>query len=221
MCSTVVETRSDESAGHDIPALPFLTQSGHYEPRVMPDNVPTLKEGKGEVEAILDAARRLATVPDPFVTVEIAPGAPPKAVELLVNGLRDMDYEFTDLRHTTNRTKGESLQIQTVGSQHFLTDLLPKGWDATLVTTGPDTQFHFDRSDTNRKEETVVHPGAILVSYPPGHKPNIIFSFEGDAQQVAQRMVQWIAHIIIIFALAASAVLLLIYVFQAVQRRSA
>ena len=221
MCSTVVETRSDESAGQDAPALPFLTRSGHYEPRVMPDNVPTLREGKGEVEAILDAARRQATVPDPFVTVEIAPGAPAKAVELLVNGLRGMDYEFTDLRHTANRTKGESLQIQTVGSQHFLTELLPKGWDATLVRTGPDTQFHFDQSDTNLKEETVVHPGAILVSYPPGHKPNIIFSFEGDAQQVTQRMVQWIAHIIIIFALAASAVLLLIYVFQAAQRRSA
>ncbi|HUU54679.1 MAG TPA: hypothetical protein VMY87_07150, partial [Armatimonadota bacterium] len=65
------------------------------------------------------------------------------------------------------------------------------------------------------------HPGTILVSYPPGHKPKVIFSFEGDAQQVTQRIVQRIAHIIVIFALAVSAVLLLIYVFQAAQRRSA
>ena len=134
-----------------------------------------LKEGRGEVEAILDAARRQATVPDPFVTVEIAPGTPAKAVALLVNGLRDMDYEFTDLRHAANWTKGDSLYIQTVDSQHFLTDLLPKGWDATLTTTGGDTHFHGDGSDTSRKEETVVHPGAIVVSYPPGQRPRIIF----------------------------------------------
>ncbi|MCJ7749654.1 MAG: hypothetical protein MUQ65_00945, partial [Armatimonadetes bacterium] len=221
ICSTIVEIRPDEGDGHDDLALPFLTQSGQYAPRVMPDNVPALKAGQGEVEAILEAARRQATVSDPFITVTLAPEAPPKAVALLVNGLRNMDYEFTDLRHANNRTKGESLQIQTVGSQHFLTDLLPKGWDVTLVGAGADSQLHFDQSDSDRKEETVVHPGTILVSYPPGHKPKVIFSFEGDAQQVTQRIVQRIAHIIVIFALAVSAVLLLIYVFQAAQRRSA
>jgi len=221
ICSTIVAIRPDEGEGHDDPVLPFLTQSGQYAPRIMPDNVPALRAGQGEVEAILEAARRQATVSDPFITVTLAPEAPPKAVALLVNGLRNMDYEFTDLRHANNRTKGESLQIQTVGSQHFLTDLLPKGWDVTLVGAGADSQLHFDQSDSDRKEETVVHPGTILVSYPPGHKPKVIFSFEGDAQQVTQRMVQRIAHIIVIFALAVSAVLLLIYVFQAAQRRSA
>ncbi len=221
ICSTIVEIRPGESDGHDAPPLPFLTQSGQYAPRVMPDNVPTLKGGQGEVEAILEAARRQATVSDPFITVALAPEAPPKAVALLVDGLRNMDYEFANLRHADNRTRGESLQVQTVGSQHFLTDLLPKGWDGTLVGADADSQLHFDQSDSDLKEETVVHPGTILVSYPPGRRPKVVFSFEGDAQQVLQRMVQWIAHIIIIFALAVSAILLLIYVFQATQRRSA
>jgi len=221
ICSTIVEMRPDESGGYDDPTLPFLTQNGQYAPRVMPDNVPTLKAGQGEVEVILEAARRQATVSDPFITVALAPEAPPKAVALLVSGLRSMDYEFADLRHADNRTKGESLQIQTVGSQHFLTSLLPEGWDVTLVGAGADSHLHFDQSDNDRKEETVVHPGTILVSYPPGHEPRVVFSFEGDAQQVAQQIVQRIAHIIVIFALAISAVLLLIYVFQATQCRSA
>ncbi|HUU54303.1 MAG TPA: hypothetical protein VMY87_05220 [Armatimonadota bacterium] len=219
MCSTLLETDAADSDEADTPALPFLTRRGHSGPRVMPHNLPTLKEGRGEVEAILESARRQATVPDPFITVPLAPGAPQKALALLLNGLRNMDYQFTDLRHTANRTKAKSLQIQTVDSRRLLMDLLPEGWDATLIAPDMDSQLHLDQSDDDRKEETLVHPGTILVSYPPGQRPKIIFSFEGDAQQVTQKMVRRVAQLVVLFALAASAVLLLIYVFQAAQRR--
>ncbi len=218
--STVLEPEGVDGRP-DALAMPFLILRDQHGLRVMPGNVPTLNQGRGEVEAMLEAARRQATVPDPFVTVGLAPEAPSRSVTLLVNGLRNMDYRFANLRHTSNLTKTQSLQIQTTGSPRLLADLLPEGWEATLLGPKPEAHLRFDRSDRDRQEETLVAPGALLISYPPGGEPKVVFSFEGDAQQVTQRMVHRIAHWVVIFALAASAILLLIYVFQAAQRRGA
>ena len=63
-------------------ALPFVIASDQGGQRVLPDNVGRLAEGRGEVEAIISAANRLATVPDPWITVGVMPEAPLDAVQM-------------------------------------------------------------------------------------------------------------------------------------------
>ncbi len=220
VCSTVLDRSAADEENGMPPAMPFLIRRDRWGQIVMPDNLPSLTEGRGEVEVILETARRQAAVPDSWVTAGIDVGAPLEAVPLLINGLRNMGYEFADLRRMPNWTKHDALSIQTVSSQQLLTDLLPEAWDATLIGPGPGAREHFEGPDAERREETVVQPGAILVAYPRGARPKIIFSFEGDPQQVTQRVAYRVAHYVVLFAVGASVILLLIYFLQVAQRRS-
>ena len=218
LCSTLLDRREDKARGATA-QMPFVIAAEQHDQRVMPDNLPVLAEGRGEVEAMLEVARRLTVVPDPWVTAGIAVGAPAAAVSLLVDGLQDSEFTFHNLRFADNFSRGESLLIRTVSNQSKLAELLPKGWSATVLGPEPGASLDLGRPDKKRLTETIVRPGAILVGYPAGKRPKVVFSFEGDAEQVTQRAVQRLAQAIVMLALAAAGVLFCIYLLQLVQRR--
>jgi hypothetical protein len=220
-CSTLLERRLAVEGPYLPPAMPFLIEDDENGRRVMPDNLSPLVEGRGEVETLLEAARRQAAVPDPWVTVRIAPEAPRQSVTLLVTGLESMGYELVDLRTMTNTIQGDSLHVRTFGSERVLADVLPDGWDATVLGPEPGAMASFDHSDARQKEEAFVSPGAMLLAYPRGLKPKTVFALEGDPQQITERAVQRIARVVVLFAIGASAVLLLIYSLHVAQRRGA
>jgi hypothetical protein len=213
--------------------MPFLVVSNEHSSqatlaqRVMPGNLPDLAQGRGEVEAMLEAARRQATVPDPWVTAGIVVGAPAAAVSLLVHGLQEAEFGFYDLRFADNCTTGDSLEVRTVAGQHRANELAPRGWDATVLGPEPGARLELNRSRGKRPAgdarlaDAVVGPGAILIAYPPGRQPKVVFSAEGDAQQVTERVVHRVAQAIVLLAIAAGGVLFLIYLLQLVQRRGA
>lgn len=240
LCSTLLDRGAGE-AQRAAPQMPFaiapgaaLRSTSQQGQRVMPGNLPVrqaqgrpvrqaqgrpvLAQGQGEVEAMLAAARRQAVVPDPWVTAGIAVGAPAAAVSLLVSGLQDAEFRFHDLRFADNSTRVESLLVRTVSAQHKLGELLPQGWGATVLGPEPGASLHLDRADKERLAETIVRPGAIVVGY-PGARPAVVFSFEGDAEQVTQRAVHGLARVIVLLAVAAAALLLGIYLVQLGQRR--
>lgn len=220
-CSTLLERRLAVEGRYLPPAMPFLIEDNENGRRVMPDNLSPLIEGRGEVETLLEAARRQAAVPDPWITVRIAPEAPLQSITLLVTGLQSMGYEFVDLRDMTNTIQGDSLHVRTFDSEQVLADVLPDGWDATVLGPEPGMMESFGQSDAREKEETFVSPGSVLLAYPHGSKPKTVFAFEGDPQQITERAVQRIARVVVLFAIGASAVLLLIYSFHVAQRRGA
>jgi hypothetical protein len=202
-------------------ALPFVIASDQGGQRVLPDNVGRLAEGRGEVEAIISAANRLATVPDPWITVGVMPEAPLDAVGLLVRGLRTSRYQSVDLREMMCSVSGEALRVHSVSNSTPLEELMPQAWHAILL--GPDVgqRRRFESPERDRRGETLVHPGSILAAYPPNSKPMTVFSWEGDPEQLTSRLLQGTARIIVLFAASASVVLLLIYFAQIALRRRA
>ncbi len=219
--STVLDRRTSDTDSANAPSMPFLVALDSSGQRVMPDNLPRLRQGRGEVEKILEAASRQAEVPDPWVTVGIAPTAPAAAVSLLVDGLRANDYGFHDLRFVANSTSGKSLHIRTVRTERKLAYLLPQDWGAMVLGPEAGARREFDRPTRKQLAHTTVPPGAIFVSYPPGRRPKVIFSIEGDVQQVMQRGVNRVAQLTVIFALTAVGALFLVYLVQLLQRRGA
>ena len=218
LCSTLLD-RGEENARGATAQMPFVIAANQHGQRVMPGNLPLLAQGRGEVEAMLEAARRQTVVPDPWVTAGIAVGAPAAAVSLLVGGLQDSEFACYDLRFADNSIRGESLLVRTVSNQYKVGELLPKGWSATVLGPEAGASLDLGRPDKKRLSETMVRPGAILVGYPAGKRPEVVFSFEGDAEQVTQRAVQRLAQVIVMVALAAAGVLFCIYLLQLVQRR--
>ena len=202
-------------------SAPFLIHTDAQGQRVLPDNAAPLRKGRGEVEAILEAARQQATVPDPWVSVRISPEAPIASALLLVDGLRSMEFGFADLRHTPNWIRQQSVHLNTVGADELLTDLLPEGWETTLLGPAAGERRRLDQSDRAEIESTIVSPGTIVVSHAPGKLPRVVVSLEGDPQQVTHRLVHGVSRAIITLALVAAAVLFLLYVFQALQSRGA
>jgi hypothetical protein len=220
-CSTLLARQSANTWRRRSVSVPFLIHTDARGQRVFPDNVPPLRRGRGEVEAILEAARQQATVPDPWVAIRISPEAPVASSLLLVDGLRSMEFGFADLRHTPNWIKQRSVQLNTVGADELLTNLLPEAWDVTLLGPTPGEKQELDRSDQAGIESTIVLPGTIVISHAPGELPRVVVSLEGDPQQVTNRLVHGLSRVIVILALVAAAVLFLLYVFQALQSRGA
>ncbi len=217
--STVWATRDYEAARSGEQGPPFLIVDGDR--RILPDSVMRLREGRGEVEAIVDAANRQSVVPDPWVTAGIAPEAPLDAVGLLVSGIRAAGYDFADLREMACSVKGESLHISSVREPTPLTDLLLQGWHAILLGPEAGSRRHYEDPERDRRGEALVHPGTVVLAYPPGGRPKTVLSLEGDLQEVTDRLVRGIAQIVVVFAAAASLVLLVIYLSQvALNRRT-
>lgn len=198
---------------------PFLIDEDRRGQRLIPDNLATLHEGRGQAEAVLAAVERHEAIPDPWVTASILPSAPVRPVELLVNGLREMGYEFADLRHMQNWTRGGSLHIYSVATRSTVRELIPEGWDATVTGSEPGEVVRFERVDRDGREEAEVHPGALLIAYAPGQRPRPMFAFEGRPQAAAHRVVYDIAHLVVFVGLAACGVLTLIYLVQVIAQR--
>ena len=205
-----------EDRWEEVAPMPFIIGRDQRGQCAMPGALSVLTEGRGEVEEILESARAYTSVPDPWATVGISPAAPAEAVTLLINGLRNGRYEPVDLRYSTNWTKADTLQVYSVEAQHHLSELVAEGWEALLV--GPKTGRTRQVTAAGH-EEALVRPGAIVVAYPVGKRPEIIFTFEGDPQQVAQRAVYGIARAVAFLALFAIAILTLIYFAQILQGR--
>lgn len=218
-CSTVWRRREWGEEGGDLLPLLLRAKLGGY--RVIPDNLTQLREGRGEVEAMLAEARDHAEVSDAWVTASISPSAPLSAVELVVRGLRQLGYEFADLRAMTNWTQSASLHVHTVAEAHAVGELIPEGWGGTLIAGEGGKESRFERPGRNRRGEVKMRPGALLLAYPAGQRPRPIFALEGGLEGVTHRFLYGIAQIVILAGVAACGVLVIIYVSQVIWRRRA
>jgi hypothetical protein len=219
--STVWAVLGGEEEGRPEAGVPSVSVRSERGMRILPDNIPRLRQAQGEVEAIVSAASRLTAVPDPWATAGIAPEVPVGAVALLLNGLRAAGYEFSDLRSTACSVRGESLHILSVGKPTPLAELVAPDWHATLIGPEAGKRRRFERPGQDRRGETLVTPGAVLIAYPSGGRPRPIFSMEGDLQEVSNRAIQTMTRAIVMFAAAASLALLFIYIIQAALHRRA
>lgn len=218
-CSTIWDIRSAAEQS-DLPPMPLLILSDARGQRVLPDNLPRLTSGGGEVEEILDTTRRSAALPDPWVTVGIAPTASGESVRMLLAGLRDVGYRFADLRRMPAETTGERLHVQTVATSAALPDLLPDGWDASLLSPEVPAR-RFEHPERDGRESATVSPGMILLSYPHGQRPRTIFALQGPLDNLTDHLVRLVASALTAFAVAAAAVLLVLYVAQLARVRRA
>ncbi|UCC69505.1 MAG: hypothetical protein JSV79_06255, partial [Armatimonadota bacterium] len=209
--------REDDSA--DV--FPFLVREDGGDRRFIPDNLPHLRRGRGEAEVMLAEAREYAEVPEAWVTASIDPSAPVSDLELLVRGLRQLGYDFIDLRSMRNWTQAESLHVHTVAVPRVVGELIPEGWGGTLIDPDRRKESRFERPGKDVREEVQVRPGALLLAYPIGMRPRPIFALEGGPEGVTNRLVYGIAQIVIFVGLAACAVLMVIYLGQVILQRRA
>jgi hypothetical protein len=220
-CSTVCERRLPSALAPAPQVFPFVIERDSYGQRVIPDNLSPMRRGTADVESILEQVRCQSVVPDPWLTVTVAPDSPPDAVRVLVAGLKELGFEFADLRRTSNWMKGRALEIRSEESAKPVADLLPAGWDATVLGPGKGDLRRFEEAATDDRENGLVRPGAILVAYPPGGRPREVFAFEGGPDELARRLVSGVARVAVIFAVAVCVVFVLIYLSQvSLQRRT-
>ncbi len=217
--STACERRQPTETAREPQVFPFLIRSDNYGQRILPDNLPSLgKEGK--VERVLEQVHPQSLVPDPWVTVNISPEAPPEAVRMLLAELRGMEYRPVDIRRMTNWVKVENLGIYTQVAPRPLADLLPKGWDAFMLVPGQRGAQSFEKPGRDGRETAVLKPGAVLVTFPAGMRPKQVFAFEGGPEAASHRLVLWVARAALIIGLILVGVFGLAYVAQLLTRRA-
>jgi len=219
LCSTVWQRR--RPAGPDVQPFPFLVEANRQGQRVIPDNLRTLREGRGEVETMVADARLLSVIPDAWVTASIAPEAPLPAVELLLSDLRDVGYEFADLRRMQNWTRGSSLHIYSTGAPRPVAEMIPEGWGGMLIGPQPGKSSRFERPGRDGRDKAKAVSGSILLAYPMGLRPRPIFAFEGGPHAAANRFVHGMAYVVLVLGIAACGLLLIIYLAQIVLQRRA
>ncbi len=216
LCSTLWQRREAEGARA---AFPFLVRVDSFGHRIIPDNLPPLNEGHGEVEAMLADARRYAPLTDAWVTATIDPAASLSNVELLVRGLRQLGYEFANLRAMRNWTEGESLHIHSVDAPCLAGELIPERWAAMLIAPEHGGTHSFERPGSDDRDRAEVVPGALLITYPPGQRPRPILTLEGGMQSATNRLIYRIAHVVVLVGIAACGLLILIYATQVILQR--
>jgi hypothetical protein len=225
LCSTMWP-RQEEDSGEPWMS-PFLIREDRYGQCVIPNNLPALRQGRGEAEAMLAAARRETVVADAWVTASIDPNAPLSAVEVLVSGLREAGYGFADLRHMENWTKGRFLHVYSVAAPRPVRELVPDTWGATLTGAAsgegrlPGEARRFESPGKDGRENAQVRPGALLLAYPIGLRPRPILALEGGPEAATSRLVYSIAHVVVFFGVAACGLLMLIYLAQVMLQRRA
>jgi len=212
-CSTTWERRLTSVLAPAPQTFPFLIHQDGFGEQLIPDNLSPLRSGD-DIETILEQARCQTVVPDPWLTVAVAPEAPPDAVRLLLTNMKEMGFEFADLRRTTEWMKGQSLAFHSSGEQVPIAQFLENGWDATLLGPGRRDLKRFETEGADGREDAVLVPGALLITYPAGQRPREVFAFEGGPEEVAQRAVAGISRGVIIFAVAACVIFILIYIAQ-------
>lgn len=219
LCSTVWQRRGRR--GSDVQPSPFLIQADRHGQCVIPDSLRPLREGRGEVEAMVAEARLLSVIPDAWITASIAPEAPLPAVELLLSGLREVGYEFADLRRMQNWTRGSSLHIYSGSAPRPVAEMIPEGWGGMLIGPRPGESGRFERPGRDGRDEAKAASGSILLAYPMGLRPRLIFAFEGGPHAAANRFVHGMAYVVLVLGITACGVLLIIYLAQIVLQRRA
>jgi len=220
-CSTLWRRSTRGAQEPEAQEPPFLVAVSAHGQAVIPDNLMGLRQGRGEVEAIIEQARRQAAVPDPWVTASVAPEAPLHSVALLVHGLRGMEYRFADLSAMWNWTRGETVHVYSVGAATAAGELIPEEWDGTVLEPAAGARRRFERPGRDGREEAAVEPGAVLVAYPRGKRPRTVFALDSDPDELTSKLVYAIARVVIVFALAAGIVLLSVYLLQVTLARRA
>jgi hypothetical protein len=213
VCSTAWERRLTSVLAPAPQTFPFLIARDGFGEQVIPDNLGLLRSS-GDIETILEQARCQTVVPDPWLTVAVSPDAPLDAVKVLLSGIKEMGFEFTDLRRRAEWMKGQSLEVLSVDRETPLAKLIPNGWDAMRLGPGRRDLTRFESDDADGREEATLSPGALLIAYPVGRRPREIFAFEGGPEEIAQKAVAGIARAIIIFAVAACLLFILVYIAQ-------
>ena len=199
--------------------LPVLIERDRYGQRVLPADLGVLRKG-GKLERIVEQVRLRNLVPDPWVTAGLAPDAEVDLARMLVSDLRAMDYEFVDLRGSRNYTKAPRLQVHTVGESQSVAELLPKGWDGTLLRPGEVLPERFEERGRDGREKAQLKPGEILIAYPAGKRPRQVFAFERGAAVATQGVVMRIARWATVVGLLLVGLFTLVYVLQLALRRS-
>ncbi len=210
-CGATWERRLTSALAPAPQTFPYLLKRDSFGQQVIPDNLSMLRTSD-EVETILEQARSQTVVPDPWLSVVLAPGAPIDSLRLLVSTLQEMGFEFADLRHTTQWMKGKSLEIHSCDEPTALTKLIPAGWDATVL--GPERRDlkRYEDNGWDEREAAELRPGALLIAYPKGGRPHEVFALEGGPEELAQRAVIAIARAVVVFAVVACVLFITIYV---------
>ena len=217
--STVWERRLPGVSANDPQMFPFLIERDRHGQRILPENLMVVGGEGTEVESALEQARNLSAVTDPWISASIAPDAPVESVKLLLGGLGEMGCQFADLRRMDNWTKAEEIEIRSSATPRSIEEVLPEGWDGTLMGPGRGELERFERADRDHRDHSFMRPGAILIAYPQGRRPEQVFALEGGPQDAAHRAVGGIAYFAVIFAVFMCLVLIVIYVVQVTLQR--
>ena len=217
LVATVVSGPPAEGGAVGPGSLPFTTRAGRNGPEVLPLTLRPLGAGPCEVERVLEQARAQSVVSDAWVTVPVAPGTPLESLKLLTAALQDMEFIFADLRRASRWVKTPELQVHTRRRRTPLADVVPSGWDATLL--GPKGQVsRFEPPGRDGRNSLALHPGMLLIAYPHGKRPHEILAFDSQKSALAQRVVQAVARAALIFAAVACAVFAVLYLVHVVLR---
>ena len=221
-CFSTAWERRLASDGAPVPQVfPFLIGGDSYGQRLIPDNLPVLRGEGIEVETVLEQARAQQVVPDSWITAPISPGAPVESARLLVAGLREMGCQFADLRQASGWTKVDSLEIHSDDAGRPVGDLVRPGWEATIIGPAPGEEQVLEGPTSSEWNSLALPPGAILLSYPAGRRPQGIFALTGGPREAAHRMVAGIARVVVVFAVAAALLFVVLYLVQTlIQRRA-
>ncbi len=240
--STAWERRLPSQSAREPQIFPFVIVKDNYGQRLLPDNLPSLGKD-GDVEPILEQIHLQSVVPDPWVTVTISPEAPVEAVRMILAELKGMDYRLADLRHITNWVRLENLGIYTEDSPRRLSELLATqgggraqaeggkpgpGWNAFMLDSasekgrrgGAGVQVtDFDKPGRDGREKAMLQPGALLITYPAGMRPGMVFAFEGGPEAASHRVVSAVAAAAMVVGVFLAGALALIYLAQIFLRR--
>ena len=213
VCSTAWERRLTSVLAPAPQTFPFLISRDGFGQQVIPDNLGVLRAGS-DIESILEQARCQTVVPDPWLTVAVSPDAPPDAVKVLLSGIKEMGFKFADLRRNMEWMKGQSIEVRSTDQETPITKLIPNGWDATVLGPGRRDLRRFESDGSDGREDAMLSPGALLIAYSVGQRPREIFAFESGPEELSQKMVAGLARVIVIFAVAACALFILVYIAQ-------
>ena len=212
--STVWERRLPGALAREAQMFPFLIERDRHGQRILPENLMVVGRNGAEVESALEQARNLSAVTDPWISASLAPDAPVEAVKLLLGGLGEMGCEFADVRRMDNWAQAEDIEIHSSATPRSVEEVIPEGWDGTLMGPGRRELERFERAGRDRRDRSFLRPGAILIAYPHGLRPEQVFALEGGPQDAAHRAVGRITYLAVIFAVIMCLVLIVIYVVQ-------
>lgn len=77
----------------------------------------------------------------------------------------------------------------------------------------------FDKPGRDGREKAMLQPGALLITYPAGMRPGMVFAFEGGPEAASHRVVSAVAAAAMVVGVFLAGALALIYLAQIFLRR--